>query len=94
MGPEYVIIKKGEHGALVFYKGDPFYAPALPLEKVVDPTGAGDSFAGGLSGYLAAQQSSTAHTIKEEFCMARQQHHFVLAPWARRVWWNRVKKIF
>ncbi len=65
MGPEYVIIKKGEHGALVFYKGDPFYAPALPLEKVVDPTGAGDSFAGGLSGYLAAQQSSTAHTIKE-----------------------------
>jgi len=65
MGPEYVIIKKGEHGALVFYKGDPFYAPALPLEKVVDPTGAGDSFAGGLSGYLAAQQSSTARTIKE-----------------------------
>ena len=65
MGPEYVIIKKGEHGALLFYEDHPFYAPALPLEKVVDPTGAGDSFAGGLSGYLAAQQSSTAHTIKE-----------------------------
>lgn len=65
MGPEYVIIKKGEHGALLFYKDHPFYAPALPLEKVVDPTGAGDSFAGGLSGYLAAQQSSAAHAIKE-----------------------------
>ncbi len=65
MGPEYVIIKKGEHGALLFYKNQPFFAPALPLEVVVDPTGAGDSFAGGLSGYLAAQQSPSAHAIKE-----------------------------
>lgn len=65
MGPEYVIIKKGEHGALLFYKDQPFFAPALPLEVVVDPTGAGDSFAGGLSGYLAAQQSPSAHAIKE-----------------------------
>lgn len=65
MGPEYVIIKKGEHGALLFYKDQPFFAPALPLEVVVDPTGAGDSFAGGLSGYLAAQQSPNAHAIKE-----------------------------
>ena len=65
MGPEYVIIKKGEHGALLFCKDHPFYAPALPLEEVVDPTGAGDSFAGGLSGYLAAQQTVTAEDIKE-----------------------------
>lgn len=65
MGPEYVIIKKGEHGALLFYKDHPFYAPALPLEEVIDPTGAGDSFAGGLSGYLAAQQSLSATAIKE-----------------------------
>jgi sugar/nucleoside kinase (ribokinase family) len=65
MGPEYVIIKKGEHGALLFYKDHPFYAPALPLEKVVDPTGAGDSFAGGLSGYLAVQQTVSPECIKE-----------------------------
>lgn len=65
MGPKYVIIKKGEHGALLFCKDDSFYAPALPLEEVVDPTGAGDSFAGGLAGYLAAQQTSTANAIKE-----------------------------
>ena len=65
MGPEYVIIKKGEHGALLFYKDHPFFAPALPLAEVVDPTGAGDSFAGGLSGYLAAQDTNGASTIKE-----------------------------
>lgn len=65
LGPEYVIIKKGEHGALLFYKDHPFYAPALPLAEVVDPTGAGDSFAGGLSGYLAAQQTVTLEGIKE-----------------------------
>lgn len=53
MGPEYVVIKKGEHGALLFYKEDIFFAPALPLEEVFDPTGAGDTFAGGFSGYLA-----------------------------------------
>ena len=64
MGPAYVIIKKGEHGALLFYQDQPFFAPALPLEKVVDPTGAGDGFAGGLSGYLAAQQTTDAQVIK------------------------------
>ena len=65
MGPEFVIIKKGEHGALLFYKDQPFFAPALPLENVVDPTGAGDSFAGGLSGYLATQNTTTAPVIKK-----------------------------
>jgi sugar/nucleoside kinase (ribokinase family) len=52
MGPKYVIIKKGEHGALLFHNKEVFCAPALPLEEVFDPTGAGDSFAGGFTGYL------------------------------------------
>ncbi|MFL0071428.1 PfkB family carbohydrate kinase [Tenacibaculum maritimum] len=53
MGPKYVVIKKGEHGALLFNEGNMFYAPALPLAEVFDPTGAGDTFAGGFCGYLA-----------------------------------------
>jgi sugar/nucleoside kinase (ribokinase family) len=53
MGPKYVVIKKGEHGALLFHENDIFFAPALPLEEVFDPTGAGDTFAGGFTGYLA-----------------------------------------
>ena len=53
MGPKYLIIKKGEHGALLFGPNKVFFAPALPLEEVFDPTGAGDTFAGGFVGYLA-----------------------------------------
>lgn len=53
MGPSTLVIKKGEHGALLFNKNEVFFAPALPLEEVFDPTGAGDSFAGGFIGYLA-----------------------------------------
>jgi sugar/nucleoside kinase (ribokinase family) len=53
MGPKYLIIKKGEHGALLFHGDQVFYAPALPLEDVFDPTGAGDTFAGGFMGFLA-----------------------------------------
>jgi len=53
MGPKYVVIKKGEHGALLFHNDQMFYAPALPLAEVFDPTGAGDTFAGGFAGYLA-----------------------------------------
>ena len=53
MGPKYVVIKKGEHGALLFHQEQIFFAPALPLEEVFDPTGAGDTFAGGFTGYLA-----------------------------------------
>jgi sugar/nucleoside kinase (ribokinase family) len=53
MGPEFIVIKKGEHGALLFHKDQMFFAPALPLEEVFDPTGAGDTFAGGFTGYLA-----------------------------------------
>ncbi len=53
MGPKYLVVKKGEHGALLFSKERVFFAPALPLDEVVDPTGAGDTFAGGFIGYLA-----------------------------------------
>jgi len=53
MGPKYLIIKKGEHGALLFHGTNVFFAPALPLEEVFDPTGAGDTFAGGFMGYIA-----------------------------------------
>jgi sugar/nucleoside kinase (ribokinase family) len=54
IGPEVVVVKRGEHGALVFTPGDLFAVPAYPLRDVVDPTGAGDSFAGGFLGYLAS----------------------------------------
>ena len=54
MGPKFLIIKKGEHGALLFNENEVFFAPALPLEEVFDPTGAGDTFAGGFIGYLAS----------------------------------------
>lgn len=53
MGPTNVVIKKGEHGALLFDQNDVFFAPALPLKAVFDPTGAGDTFAGGFAGFLA-----------------------------------------
>lgn len=64
MGPKYVVIKKGEHGALLFNESQVFFAPALPLKEVFDPTGAGDTFAGGFSGYLAQQQNVSFHNMK------------------------------
>ena len=64
MGPKYLIIKKGEHGALLFHQEEIFFAPALPLEDVFDPTGAGDTFAGGFMGYLAASDDSSFENMK------------------------------
>jgi len=64
MGPKYVVIKKGEHGALIFSDGNIFFAPALPLEEVFDPTGAGDTFAGGFSGYLAKHEDISFESMK------------------------------
>jgi len=64
MGPKYVVIKKGEHGALLFNEGKMFFAPALPLAEVFDPTGAGDTFAGGFSGYLAKTQDISFENMK------------------------------
>ena len=64
MGPKYVVIKKGEHGALLFNEENVFFAPALPLEEIFDPTGAGDTFAGGFAGYLAATGNTSFNNIK------------------------------
>lgn len=64
MGPQYVIIKKGEHGALLFHGEEVFVAPAMPLEEVFDPTGAGDTFAGGFMGYLAKSGEVTFENLK------------------------------
>ena len=64
MGPKYVVIKKGEHGALLFHGKDVFFAPALPLEEVFDPTGAGDTFAGGFSGYITETGNISFENLK------------------------------
>ncbi|MBV6404108.1 MAG: sugar kinase [Flavobacteriales bacterium] len=64
MGPKYLVVKKGEHGALLFGPDRVFFAPALPLEDVVDPTGAGDTFAGGFIGYLARTQDHSFDNLK------------------------------
>ena len=64
MGPKYLIIKKGEHGALLFHGEDVFFAPALPLEDVFDPTGAGDTFAGGFIGHLAKTKDISFNNMK------------------------------
>ncbi|MBL4862466.1 MAG: sugar kinase [Crocinitomicaceae bacterium] len=64
MGPKYLIIKKGEHGALLFYEDEMFHAPALPLEEVFDPTGAGDTFAGGFMGYIASTNDYSFANMK------------------------------
>ena len=64
MGPSFLIIKKGEHGALLFSKDNMFFAPALPLEEVFDPTGAGDTFAGGFIGYLSKTNDLSFDNMK------------------------------
>lgn len=64
MGPKYIVIKKGEHGALLFQDKEVFFAPALPLEEVFDPTGAGDTFAGGFAGYIAQSENVSFENMK------------------------------
>jgi sugar/nucleoside kinase (ribokinase family) len=64
MGPKYIVIKKGEHGALLFYDDKVFFAPALPLEVVFDPTGAGDTFAGGFIGHIARTKDTSFENMK------------------------------
>lgn len=64
MGPKFLIIKKGEHGALLFHEKEVFFAPALPLEDVFDPTGAGDTFAGGFIGHLASTKDISYENMK------------------------------
>ncbi len=64
MGPKYLVVKKGEHGALLFHGNNVFFAPALPLEEVFDPTGAGDTFAGGFIGHLAKTKDISFENMK------------------------------
>ena len=70
MGPKTVVIKKGEHGALMFQDEKVFFAPAFPLDRVVDPTGAGDTFAGGFIGYLASRHEATGEVTWEDMKQA------------------------
>jgi sugar/nucleoside kinase (ribokinase family) len=69
MGPRYLIIKKGEHGALLFHENHVFFAPALPLEEVFDPTGAGDTFAGGFIGHIAKTKDISFENMKTAIIM-------------------------
>ncbi len=64
MGPKRLIIKRGEHGAALFDDHGIFFVPGYPLEEVLDPTGAGDTFAGGLAGYIASQKETGVHTVR------------------------------
>ncbi len=76
MGPRFLIIKKGEHGALLFHKKHVFFAPALPLEEVYDPTGAGDTFAGGFIGHLARTKDISYENMKTAIIMGSAMASF------------------
>ncbi len=76
MGPKVLIIKKGEHGALLFNKHQVFFAPALPLEEVFDPTGAGDTFAGGFIGYIASTNDISFENMKRALIYGSAQASF------------------
>ncbi len=78
MGPEFVIIKKGEHGALLFNDGKIFAIPALPLEEVFDPTGAGDTFAGGFAAYLTKNQEFTFEEMKSALIVGSAMASFTV----------------
>ncbi|WP_394660645.1 PfkB family carbohydrate kinase [uncultured Chryseobacterium sp.] len=78
MGPEYVIIKKGEHGALLFHDNKVFAIPALPLEDVFDPTGAGDTFAGGFAAYLAKKEKIDFETMKSALIVGSAMASFTV----------------
>lgn len=78
MGPHFVIIKKGEHGALLFHQGKVFAIPALPLEEVFDPTGAGDTFAGGFSAYLAKTEDLSFENMKSAIIIGSSMASFTV----------------
>lgn len=89
MGPKYLIIKKGEHGALLFYEDKIFAAPALPLEEVFDPTGAGDTFAGGFIGYLARINDISFESMKAAVIIGSAMASFCVEKFGP----NRLKEI-
>ena len=84
MGPKILIIKKGEHGALLFEEDQVFSAPALLLPKVVDPTGAGDTFAGGMMGYLAATDDTSFENLKRAVVYGSAMASFVVEDFGTR----------
>ncbi|MDG2450503.1 MAG: PfkB family carbohydrate kinase [Saprospiraceae bacterium] len=89
MGPKYLIIKKGEHGALLFHGDDVFFAPALPLHQVKDPTGAGDCFAGGFIGYMASTGDSSFENMKRGIVHGSAMASFCVEDFSN---WN-IKKL-
>ncbi|HRG20552.1 MAG TPA: PfkB family carbohydrate kinase [Saprospiraceae bacterium] len=89
MGPKYLVIKKGEHGALLFHEGRIFYAPALPLAQVTDPTGAGDTFAGGMMGYLASTGDISYENLKKSIIFGSALASFCVEEFAI----NRLKNL-
>ena len=82
MGPKFVVIKKGEHGSLLVSDRDTFVLPGFPAQQVVDPTGAGDSFAGGMMGYLATQMSLSPATIKREMAFGTVVASFTISDFS------------
>jgi sugar/nucleoside kinase (ribokinase family) len=82
MGPKFVVIKKGEHGAMMVSDRDTFVLPAFPAEKVVDPTGAGDSFAGGMMGYLSSQGTFSPATIKRAMAFGTVVASYTIADFS------------
>ncbi|MEQ8324990.1 MAG: PfkB family carbohydrate kinase [Vicingaceae bacterium] len=88
MGPKYLIIKKGEHGALLFNKDEAFFAPALPLEDVFDPTGAGDTFAGGFIGYLAKTEDISFANMKRAVIYGSAMASFCVEKFGLQRMWD------
>src|SRR4029079_5380315 len=83
MGPKFVVIKKGEHGCLMCSERDTFVLPAYPADRVIDPTGAGDSFAGGMMGYLGTQGGSiSASTVKRALAFGTVVASFTIADFS------------
>lgn len=82
MGPKFVVIKKGEHGCLLVSQRDTFVLPAFPADKVVDPTGAGDSFAGGMMGYLATQGNLSSATLKRALAFGTVVASFTISDFS------------
>ncbi|MBK8621278.1 MAG: bifunctional hydroxymethylpyrimidine kinase/phosphomethylpyrimidine kinase [Saprospiraceae bacterium] len=89
MGPKILIVKKGEHGALLFQGDEIFFAPALPLAEVCDPTGAGDTFAGGFIGYLAATDDLSVNNVKKAIIIGSAMASFCVEAFSL----NRLKNL-
>ena len=89
LGPKFLIVKKGEHGALLFHENEVFFAPALPLEEVFDPTGAGDTFAGGFIGHLAKTQDISFENMKTAIIVGSAMASFCVEKFGA----NRLKEI-